>query len=221
MAARPSMKALKQLNPLCAVAVELGLEPVGRRAPAPDGVACACASPAPDVLFDPETHAMRCAACDEKLGSVIDLVMAVRHCDQDGARDWLQARAESRGLADMQREGVILVDHGSRFEAANAMLLDVAATLQVRAPDLIIHVAHMEIAPPTIADAYAACVQDGARTVVVHPYFLVPGQHAMQDIPRQAAEAAVEFPDVPHRVSPPLGLHPAIADVILARVSEA
>ncbi len=213
--------ALKRLNPICAVAAELGLDLDGRRAGASAALACDCGASPPAVLFDPERHTMACAGCGKRLGSVLDLVMALEAVDLDAAMQRLRTRVDDRGLRDIPRRGIILVDHGSRRAEANALLLDVAAVLQVRAPDAIVHTAHMDIAPPTIADAFAACVKDGAADVIVHPYFLAPGRHAMTDIPAQAAAAAADYPDVPCRVSPPLGLHPAMADVILERVAQA
>jgi len=216
-----SIKELKLLNPVCAVAAELGLALSGRRAPAPAGLHCDCRD-APAILrFDPERHAIACDACGKLLGSVLDLVCAVQGCDMKGAMAWLEHRVKTRGLDAAARQGIILVDHGSRREEANEMLLDVAAVLQTRAPDAIIHIAHMELAPPTIADAFDACVKDGAADVVVHPYFLAPGKHAMTDIPDQAEAAGQRHPTVPWRVTAPLGLHPAMADVILARVAGA
>ncbi len=221
MAKSSCVKDLKLLNPVCAVAAERGLHLDGRRVPAPPALACDCQAPPAPVQLDPERHGMTCAACGTSCGSVIDLVMAVDGVDLDGAKARLQARIDDRGLAQLPRQGIVLVDHGSRRADANEQLLDVAALLQARAPDAIVHVAHMEIAPPTIADAFAACVEDGAAEVVVHPYFLAPGAHAMADIPAQAQAAAADHPEVPYRVSPPLGVHAMLADVILERVAQA
>lgn len=116
---------------------------------------------------------------------------------------------------------VVLVDHGSRVAEANAVLDEVAAMLRRRVPDRIVEIAHMELAPPTLAEAIARCVAAGAGEIVVHPYFLAPGAHASRDIPAQAAAAAVRHPDVTIRVSPPLGAHEGIVDAILARVERA
>jgi sirohydrochlorin ferrochelatase len=58
--------------------------------------------------------------------------------------------------------------------------------------------------------------------VVVFPYFLAPGRHWNEDIPRLVAEAAEPFAaqGISHLVTPPLGLHPLILQVIDARVAE-
>ena len=112
---------------------------------------------------------------------------------------------------------LILVDHGSRFQAANDMLVEVAAMVRRLAGlDRVYH-AHMELAEPTIAQAFGECVKDGATAVVVHPYFLSPGRHSTTDIPRMVAEAAAAYPGVEHCVTEPLGVHPKIGEVVLER----
>lgn len=112
---------------------------------------------------------------------------------------------------------LLLVDHGSRSAEANRTLEDLAALLRRRRPDLIVQVAHMDLAPPAIPEGLAACVAAGATEVIVHPYMLTAGRHAATDIPRMVEAAARELKGVPCRVTAPLGLHEKIADVVLER----
>jgi sirohydrochlorin ferrochelatase len=116
-----------------------------------------------------------------------------------------------------KRIALLLVDHGSRFPAANEMLADVATLLKQVTGLQRVYLAHMELAEPTVADGFAQAVRDGATAVVVHPYFLSPGRHSQRDIPRMVAEAAQSFPGVEFCVTEPLGLHPKIVEVILER----
>ena len=85
----------------------------------------------------------------------------------------------------------------------------------------IVEPAHMELAEPSIAAAFARCVEQGATLVVIVPYFLAPGRHWNEDIPRLAAEAARPFPRVQHVVAPPLGIHPLMLQILDERVAEA
>ncbi len=78
----------------------------------------------------------------------------------------------------------------------------------------------MELAEPSIETAFDRCVQQGASLVVVHPYFLLPGRHWDQDIPRLAAAAAERQEGVSFLVTAPLGLHPRMADVIQQRIED-
>ena len=121
-------------------------------------------------------------------------------------------------LPPRQEIGVIVVDHGSRRRESNDMLLDVVALFQQHSGYAIVEPAHMELAEPSIAAAFDRCIERGARLVVIHPYFLLPGRHWKRDIPALAAEAARKHPGVPFLVTAPLGLHPLLAEIISQRI---
>jgi sirohydrochlorin ferrochelatase len=114
--------------------------------------------------------------------------------------------------------GIILVDHGSRREESNAMLLSVVREFAAATGWQIVEPAHMEQAEPSIATAFDRCVARGAKTIVVFPYFLLPGRHWHDDIPRLAAAAAQAHPGIRYLVTAPFGLHPLMNDVIRERI---
>jgi sirohydrochlorin ferrochelatase len=120
-----------------------------------------------------------------------------------------------------QNTAVILVDHGSRRSESNDQLLEVVAAYRQHSGAAIVEPAHMELAEPSIAAAFDRCVQQGATRVVVVPYFLAPGKHWSEDIPRLAAAAAVAHPGIEHSVAPPIGLHPLMLAIIDERIAEA
>lgn len=120
-------------------------------------------------------------------------------------------------LRDEEKVGLLLVDHGSRFQEANDMLVDVTAMVRRLSGRDCVHYAHMELAEPTIQQGFQRCVHEGATAVVVHPYFLSPGRHSTSDIPRMVAEAAKAFPGVAYCVTEPLGIHYKICEVVLER----
>jgi len=112
----------------------------------------------------------------------------------------------------------ILVDHGSRREPSNQLLLEVVAAYRQHSAWPIVEPAHMELAEPSIATAFERCVRQGAEWVIVFPYFLGPGRHATEDIPRLAAQAAARHPGLRYRIAAPLGLHHLLLQVIDARM---
>jgi sirohydrochlorin ferrochelatase len=116
--------------------------------------------------------------------------------------------------------GVILVDHGSRIEEANRLLHDVVDLYRRVTGIAVAEAAHMELAEPTIAQAFARCVEQGATEIVIQPYFLSPGRHSTRDIPKMAAEAAARYPGVQYRVAEPLGLDDRMGEIIQRRVLE-
>jgi sirohydrochlorin ferrochelatase len=82
-----------------------------------------------------------------------------------------------------------------------------------------VELAHLELAEPSIAQAIDTCAAGGAEEIVVHPFFLAPGQHTRVDIPRWVEEAARRHPGLRVRVSEPLGLHEKLVDVVLERIA--
>jgi len=114
------------------------------------------------------------------------------------------------------KRALLLVDHGSREPEAQAALARLARQLRTRAPELTVYVAHLELAPPTIAEAIAACAADGVTELAVHPFFLAPGRHATRDVPEQVSAAAAAHPGLRVELTPLLGSAAGIADLILA-----
>jgi len=116
--------------------------------------------------------------------------------------------------------GIIIVDHGSRRPQSNAMLEEVAALFAQRFSALydVVEPAHMELCEPSIATAYARCVERGATKVIVTPFFLGPGKHWTGDIPRLTADAARNHPGTSYHVTMPLGIDDLILDLLNKRV---
>jgi sirohydrochlorin ferrochelatase len=128
------------------------------------------------------------------------------------------ASPPSNSLSNLQDVGLIIVDHGSRREESNRLLLDVVLQFVEATEAAIVEPAHMELAEPSIATAFARCVARGATMVVVFPYFLLPGRHWNEDIPRLTAAAAREHTGVQFLVTAPFGLHPLMAEVMRRRI---
>lgn len=114
-------------------------------------------------------------------------------------------------------QALLIVDHGSMRKEANLLLEDVADLLRNQKPGQIVHIAHMELAEPSIGQGIEACIRDGATEILIHPYMLSPGRHVTQDIPALVEESSRKFPQIKFTVTPPLGLHEKIGEVILER----
>ena len=117
---------------------------------------------------------------------------------------------------------ILLVDHGSRRAQANALLDEVAVLVKQRlGAGSIVEPAHMEIAEPTVARGFARCVEQGATSVVVHPFMLAPGRHVSEDLPRLVAEAAEPHVGVVFALAAPLGSHAGVIDAVIERCHSA
>ena len=120
-----------------------------------------------------------------------------------------------------KKRALILVDHGSVVQEANDLLVNITELIKNRSNSNfdIVRYSHMELAEPTISQAFDECVMEGADEIIIHPYFLAPGRHSKQDIPEMVKNAALKHPRVLYRVTDPLGLHPKIIDVVLERTN--
>src|SRR5437868_3488600 len=119
------------------------------------------------------------------------------------------------------RTGIIIVDHGSRLAPSNEMLEEIAWLYSKRFAEKydIVEPAHMELAEPSIATAYANCAQRGAQRIIVAPFFLGPGKHWTEDIPRLTAETAANYPETRYHVAQTLGIDDLILDLLAKRVN--
>jgi len=115
------------------------------------------------------------------------------------------------------KRALIIVDHGSRLEEANRMLERLAGHLR-RLSGQAVHVAHMELAEPSIAQAFDAAVAGGAEFVFVFPCLVAPGRHSRRDIPAQCAAAAARHPGLKWHCSGPIGADEMLARLILDRL---
>jgi len=113
---------------------------------------------------------------------------------------------------------VILVDHGSRERAANAQLAAIARALARKLRGRRVATAHLSLAAPSLPEAIDACVAQGARQIVVVPYFLAPGRHVRHDLPRLARAARARHPGVRIQVAAPLGVHAGLVAAVRTRV---
>lgn len=118
-------------------------------------------------------------------------------------------------------KALILIDHGSKVDEANEMLKLIAERIIKRNDSCfdIIKYCHMELAPPTLEDAFSECIENGADEITVHPYFLVPGRHSKTDIPNMVNAMLDKYPEVKCKISEPLGFHDKLLDIILERSS--
>jgi sirohydrochlorin ferrochelatase len=137
---------------------------------------------------------------------------------RQGAASEGKPKAEAGPKAD--RLAIVLIDHGSRREEANRQLEVLADAVRVREPDAIVRTAHLEIAEPLLPAAIDDCVREGARAIVIHPYFLGPGRHTSEDIPRLVDEARARHAGVTIHISRHLGIHEKLVDVVLERIRE-
>lgn len=182
-------------------------------APCGDGLICAkCALRIVVGRPGPEAAVERAAKERNRVPPEYRLACAVR------VRSDLTVHAAYWG--PVRSPALLLVDHGSRRPEAHRHLEWTAEQVRQRRPGLRVHLAHLELVPPTLAEALAHCAAEGERQVDVLPLFLIPGRHSTHDLPEQLARAAEQHPGLSVRLLEPLGSRPEIAELILAALTD-
>ena len=116
--------------------------------------------------------------------------------------------------------GLLVVGHGSRREEANEDVREASRRIAKLGGFPLVQAAFLEIREPNISEGFSRLVQQGARHVVVHPYFLSPGRHTRGDIPVEVSEAAAQHPGVTYRITEPLTAHPLVIEACVERIRE-
>ncbi len=131
--------------------------------------------------------------------------------------------SSNHSALDASVTALVVVDHGSRREEANAVLTEVVTKLGNSTGGAFRTVtgAHMDVLRPSIGDAVDECVAAGAGHLVFVPLFLVPGRHSQEDIPRLAALAAERYPGLALSFAEPIGADVRLIDVLLDRARAA
>ncbi|TAK31629.1 MAG: sirohydrochlorin cobaltochelatase [Chloroflexota bacterium] len=119
------------------------------------------------------------------------------------------------------KRALLLLGHGSRAREANEAMYAIMDILRRTAGFEIVEAGFMELNPPTIADGMAVCVEQGAQTIIVIPYFLHMGRHVQKDLPETVQALREKYPQVTIRMGRHIGFHPKLAEIVRERIEEA
>ena len=121
-------------------------------------------------------------------------------------------------------ELILLAGHGSPKKDANSLEHISKLLHEMIHPgceEECVRVAYLQFAKPDISEAIEECVKDGAKTLIIHPYFLSSGMHVTSDIPEIIDEAGQKHPEVEFIYTEPLGIHSKMAQVVYERIKTA
>ncbi len=124
------------------------------------------------------------------------------------------------------KTGVIILIHGSRGERAAKEVPQVLGRVVgglklLLTPETEITWASMQFGHPDLHESAASMVTNGIKTVVVMPYFLFPGVHVMEDIPRMVSELAARYPQTQFITTKNLGLDESFIEILAKRLVDA
>ena len=118
-------------------------------------------------------------------------------------------------------EAVLLIAHGSRQELANEEVRQVAERLNAQFDRDSVIACFLEIAAPTIPEAFDQAVEMGARRIKAVPFFLGTGAHVGADLPR-ILDACASRHDRLHlevELTPAVGPDPLLDELVLRRIA--
>ena len=119
------------------------------------------------------------------------------------------------------KTALLVMVHGSPRPESNDDMFAVVDMVRQRNIFPVIEVGFMECNEPTIPEAIANCVQQGATRVIAVPYFLHAGNHVANDLPELLEKAGLEYSGVEFLMGDYLGRDPLITDVLRERAIQA
>ncbi len=115
-------------------------------------------------------------------------------------------------------KALLLVAHGSRAAAANDEIARLAERVGAGADGEFGAVvpAFLEMVEPNVHQGIERCVELGADSIVVVPYFLAAGRHVTRDIPAEIECARAGHPGVSIEIGGYVGASDAMPGLVLA-----
>jgi sirohydrochlorin cobaltochelatase len=109
---------------------------------------------------------------------------------------------------------VVLLAHGARDPNWAQPLEGIRTRLERALPGLAVRLAFLEFMPPTLDQAVAAVVADGARVIDVVPVFIARAGHVKRDLPLLVGELERVHPGVEIRLAEAVGEAEPVMDAI-------
>ncbi|NKB62113.1 MAG: cobalamin biosynthesis protein CbiX [Gammaproteobacteria bacterium] len=120
-------------------------------------------------------------------------------------------------------KALLIIAHGSRREQANNEIQQLTEYLEENDQSDFAWVRHsfLEMGHPNIPGSINELIQNGAREIVVLPYFLAAGAHVAKDIPEIIANLQQENPDVLLSIMPHIGSTNGMKRLLLMQIQQA
>jgi sirohydrochlorin ferrochelatase len=119
-------------------------------------------------------------------------------------------------------KALILIAHGSRREQSNQEVFTLIENIKgigLKGYD-IYHASFLEIAKPGLLDSIESCVNEGASSIVLLPYFLNSGNHVVKDVPHIVSQVKLKYPSLDIQVTTHIGVSSLMIDLIISLAEE-
>ena len=113
-------------------------------------------------------------------------------------------------------QSLLIISHGSRREKSNNEILQLTQTLgkELSQSYPIVANAFLEFSEQSIPQAIGQCIERGATSIKVLPYFLAAGVHVTRDIPDEVSTARLQYRSVKVEILPHIGSSNSLSGLI-------
>jgi sirohydrochlorin ferrochelatase len=115
---------------------------------------------------------------------------------------------------------VIYICHGSRVATGREQAAAFIKKCMNRVKVPIQEYCFLELASPTIEDAFISCINKGATKIAVIPVLLLTAAHAKKDIPNELDRLSSLYPNVHVKYGSPIGVNPKMVEPLIDRIKE-
>jgi sirohydrochlorin cobaltochelatase len=110
--------------------------------------------------------------------------------------------------------GIVLFAHGARDPEWARPFEAIRDRIRAARPEFHVELAYLEVMGPTLEEAIATLVRQGAPSITVYPLFMAQGGHLKKDVPRILDGIRASCPNVPIALESAVGEVPQILDAI-------
>lgn len=116
--------------------------------------------------------------------------------------------------------GIVLFAHGARDPEWARPFEAIRDRVRQSRPECPVRLAYLELMSPSLEEAIASLVEEGAMAITVFPLFLAQGGHLRQDLPRILEAIRPGHPHVPISLESAIGEVPEVVAAITGWILE-
>lgn len=112
------------------------------------------------------------------------------------------------------KTAVIILGHGSRGDGNDEAIKQIVAAIRESISSDIVEYAFLQYAQPTPDEALDRCIRQGAKKIVIIPFFMQSGVHVTKDVPVFLDIAKKQHPKLDIRLTDYVGAHPLMKQIV-------
>jgi sirohydrochlorin ferrochelatase len=115
------------------------------------------------------------------------------------------------------KKALLIIDRGSKMKEVQEELRNTCELIKYKTDYSYVDFCFLEVIPPYIGEGIRKCINRGADSITIVPYFLYPGMK-LKDAVTQTA-TIIHQKDKKMVITKPLSYQPSISEIVLKRVN--